>query len=177
VAATLVFVKKQNDHRKFAQDEVSPMINVRVTEHIGGSANELFDFISDHEAFLGRYPGMRARIVTPGRLERDGLGCVREVLVGRKIRYLEEITEWSRPSSFEYMIREASMPIRHYGSRLEFSDSGGGTNITWTSHFDVPVPLIGWVVGLYMKSQYQAAFQQLLKNARSAFDQKKTDRG
>ena len=116
------------------------MTKVRVTQHIAGNLDAVFDLISNHETFLSRFPGMQVRIVTQGSPERNGLGCIREVLVGTKIRYLEEIVEWSKPTSFEYLIREASMPIRHYGSRLEFtSASSGGTDVTWTSHYNVPI--------------------------------------
>ena len=149
------------------------MTKVRVTQHIAGNLDAVFDLISNHETFLSRFPGMQVRIVTQGSPERNGLGCIREVLVGTKIRYLEEIVEWSKPTSFEYLIREASMPIRHYGSRLEFtSASSGGTDVTWTSHYDVPIPVIGWIVGLYMKSQYEVAFRQMLKDASTIFDRR-----
>jgi hypothetical protein len=147
------------------------MAKVLVTQHSDGDLDTVFDLVSDHETFLGRFPGLRARVVIPGNPERNGLGCIREVLVGKRIRYLEEVTEWSRPTSFEYLIREASIPIRHYGSRLEFtSSSSGGTDITWTSHYDVPVFLIGWLIGLSMKSQYEVAFRQMLQNASTNFD-------
>jgi hypothetical protein len=150
------------------------MAKVRVTQHIAGDLDAVFDLISDHETFLSRFPGMRARIVTPGSPERNGLGCMREVFVGQKIRYLEEIVAWSKPTSFEYLIREASMPIQHYGSRLELSSaSNGGTDITWTSHYDIPMPIVGWIVGLYMKSRYEVAFRQILQNTSSIFDSPK----
>jgi hypothetical protein len=38
------------------------------------------------------------------------------------------------------------------------------------SHYDVPIPVIGWTVGLYMKSQYEVAFRQMLKDASTIFD-------
>jgi hypothetical protein len=65
------------------------MAKVRVTQHIAGDLEAVFALISDHETFLSRFPGMRVRIVTSGSPERNGLGCIREVLVGKKIRYLE----------------------------------------------------------------------------------------
>jgi Polyketide cyclase / dehydrase and lipid transport len=147
------------------------MTKVRVTQHIAGDLETVFDRISDHETFLGRFPGMRVRIVMPGSPERNGLGCLREVFVDPEIRYLEEIVAWSKPTSFEYLIREASMPIRHYGSRLELtSASDGGTDVFWTSHYDIPMPIVGWIVGLYMKSRYEAAFGQLLQHTSNMFD-------
>jgi hypothetical protein len=84
------------------------MVKVRVTQHIAGDLKAVFALISDHETFLSRFPGMRARVVTPGSSERNGMGCIREVLVGKKIRYLEEIVAWSKPISFEYLIRALS---------------------------------------------------------------------
>jgi Polyketide cyclase / dehydrase and lipid transport len=145
--------------------EVAPMVKVCVIQHIAGDLDAVFDLVSNHELFLGRFPGIAVRIVTPGSPDRNGLGCIREVMIDQRIRYLEEITEWTRPVSFEYFIREASMPIQHYGSRLEFVSSSNGTDVTWTSQYDVPIPLIGWAVGFYMKRQYEIAFRQILQNA------------
>ncbi|MBD1846244.1 hypothetical protein H6F89_23055 [Cyanobacteria bacterium FACHB-63] len=76
------------------------MAKVRVTQHTAKDLNTVFDSISDHETFLSRFPGRQAQVIISGNPERNGLGCFREVLVGKKIRYLEEITEWSRPASF-----------------------------------------------------------------------------
>jgi len=41
-------------------------------------------------------------VVRAGEPERNGLGCLREVRVGRRVRYVEEITAWQRPLAFEY---------------------------------------------------------------------------
>jgi beta-lactamase class D len=51
------------------------------------------------------------------------------------------------------------------------SSSGGHTDVTWTSHYDVPIPLIGWLVGWYMKGEYEVAFGQMLQNASMTFEQ------
>ena len=146
------------------------MARVRVVQHIAGDIDAVFGAISDHETFLGRSAGMRARVVTPGKPERNGLGCVREILAGKRLRYLEEITAWTRPVSFEYLILESSVPIRHHGSRLEFASASGGTEVTWTSHYDASVPVTGWVLGWYLKDQYENAFKQLLRDAGARFE-------
>lgn len=141
------------------------MAKVRVALHIERDIDEVFNRITDHETFLSQGKEMRTHVVTPGKVERNGLGCIREIRVGKRIRYLEEITGWVRPTSFEYIIREASIPIRHHGSRLEFSRKATGTEITWTSHYDVPVPVIGWAIAAYMKRKYEAVFGELLARA------------
>src|ERR1700691_6287024 len=122
------------------------MEEVRVLIHFGVPIERAFDTVSDHETFL-RNARTTTRVVRPGSVDRNGLGCVREVRVGRRKRYLEEITAWERPIGFDYTIREASMPFQHEGSRLRFIPHGGGTDVEWSSRFAVPVPVVGGLLG------------------------------
>jgi len=100
------------------------MHEVRIHVYIEAPVERVFDAVSDHESFLRSEGGVRARVVRAGELERNGLGCLREVRVGRRVRYVEEITAWQRPLAFEYMIRETSLPLRHAGSRLTLTPHG-----------------------------------------------------
>jgi hypothetical protein len=145
---------------------VSILAKVFVRASIARSQIDVFALVSDHEKFLSGISGTTTRILKAGTVERNGLGCLREVRVGSRIRYVEEITQWQPPNSFEYLIREASMPIRHHGSRLDFAIDQGSTNVTWQSHFDVPIPVIGWLAGQFMKRRYESAFAAMLSQAR-----------
>src|SRR5207247_2083021 len=104
------------------------MHEVRVHFHIEAPVEQVFDAVSDHESFLRSEGGVRARVVRAGEPERNGLGCLREVRVGRRVRYVEEITAWQRPSAFEYMIRETSTG-ENSGSATEpvLEDRRGGS--------------------------------------------------
>jgi len=64
---------------------LKPEFDKRNTKVIGLSA----DAVSDHESFLRSEGGVRARVVRAGEPERNGLGCLREVRVGRRVRYVE----------------------------------------------------------------------------------------
>ena len=97
---------------------------VRVVVYIDAPVERVFDAVSDHEVFLHTTDGTTAKVVREGASERNGLGCIREVNAGERAWYIEEITAWERPFGFAYTIREASMPLRHLGSRLAFSPSG-----------------------------------------------------
>src|SRR5919198_3737750 len=97
------------------------MPEVRVHVHIEAPVERVFDAVSDHETFLRSEGGVSATVLRAGQPQRNGIGCLREVRVGRRVRYVEEITAWERPSSFEYVIRETSLPLRHAGSRLTFT--------------------------------------------------------
>ena len=103
------------------------MHEVRVKVHIEAPVERVFDAVSDHESFLRSEAGVRARVMRAGEPERNGLGCLREVWVGRRVRYVEEITAWQRPLAFEYMIRETSLPLRRAGSGLTFTPHRTGS--------------------------------------------------
>jgi hypothetical protein len=153
-----------------AQKGSSTMPKVLVREFFERPVSDVFALVSDHEKFLSGLAGTTARIIKPGTVERNGLGCIREVRVGDRVRYVEEITQWQPPNSFEYVIREASIPIRHFGSRLDFTARQGGTDVRWQSHFAVPVPIIGWAAGPLMKRRYESAFSAMLSQARAVLE-------
>jgi hypothetical protein len=142
------------------------MRNVRVNIHIDAPIGRVFEAVSDHERFLSAADGTTTALLQPGSTERNGLGCVREVRVGRRAWYVEEITAWERPAYFEYTIRKASMPIDHRGSRLSFTAINGGTNVEWTSRFRVPIPIVGGILGAAGARLYSKAFTNLLNAAK-----------
>jgi hypothetical protein len=142
------------------------MAKVFVRASIERPIFDVFALVSDHEKFLSGISGTTTRIIKAGTVEPNGLGCIREVRVGDRVRYVEEITQWQPPNAFEYLIREASIPIRHYGSRLVFTTHQEATEVTWQSHFDVPIPIIGWALGQFMKRRYESAFSAMLSRAR-----------
>jgi hypothetical protein len=151
-----------------------PEVHVRV--HIEAPVERVFDVVSDHETFLRSEGGVSATVLREGERERNGTGCLREVRVGRRVRYVEEITAWHRPTSFEYMIRETSLPLRHAGSRLTFTPEGRGTDVEWTSRFEITVPLIGRLLGIRARRIYAASFRDLLLAAKARLEGATTTR-
>lgn len=143
---------------------------VRVVVHIAAPIERVFDAVSDHEVFLRTADGTTAKILREGATERNGLGCIREVNAGRRARYVEEITAWERPSSFAYTIREASMPLRHLGSRLALTPSGGGTDVEWTARFEITVPIVGRLLRAWVERQLARAFTEMLAAAKSRLE-------
>ena len=144
---------------------------VQVQVHIDAPIDRVFEAVSDHELFLRTEDGdTRTKVLRPGSAERNGLGCVREVRVGRRVRYVEEITSWERPSSFEYKIRDVSMPMRHLGSRLTFASSGGGTDVVWTARFEIPVPILGYPLQLWVERRLARAFTDMLAAAKGRLE-------
>ena len=58
------------------------------------------------------------------------------------------------------------MPIRHEGSRLSFTEVGGGTDVQWSSRFSIPVPILGGLLGAAAERLYSKAFTALLATAK-----------
>jgi hypothetical protein len=146
------------------------MQHVHVEVHINAPIDKVFETICDHEHFIFTPDGTHTEIVKPGQSERYGLGCIRRVTVGTRAWYVEEITAWKRPSYFEYTIREASMPIRHTVSRLTFDAIDRGTDVHWTSQFQIPIPIIGRLLGARAKKLYAKAFYELLDAAKTRLE-------
>lgn len=138
------------------------MEEVHVNVYIHAPAERVFDAVSDHARFLSNEDGLCTTILKPGIEEHNGLGCVREVKVGRGARYVEEITAWERPSSFDYQIRGTSQPLRHHGARVRVIPRGEGTEIDWTTRFEITLPLVGRALGPLFRRMLTAAFTELL---------------
>jgi hypothetical protein len=145
------------------------MQEVRVLVHFGAPIERVFDAVSDHESFL-RDKRTTTRIVRPGAVDRNGLGCMREVKVGGGGGILEEITAWERPTQFDYRIREAPVPVRHEEGRMRFTANGAGTDVEWTSRFTIPVPLVGGLLGKVAGGVFSKAFRGLLTAARAKLE-------
>jgi uncharacterized protein YndB with AHSA1/START domain len=146
------------------------MPQVRVKILIGAPIEQVFDAVSDHERFLAASDGTKTTILRDGARERCGLGCLREVRVGRRAWYLEEITAWQRPSYFDYTIRKSSVPIRHERSRLTFRVVDTETEVEWTSRFEIPIPVVGRLMGIWAQRLYATAFINLLLAAKSRLE-------
>ena len=146
------------------------MRTVLIKMHINAPIEQVFEAISDHERFLVAADGTSTKVLQAGPSERNGLGCIREVKVGQRAWYVEEITAWQRPSYFEYTIRKASMPIHHEGSRLSFAAADGGTNVQWSSRFSIPIPILGIFLGATAAKLYSKAFTGLLTAAKAQLE-------
>ncbi len=120
--------------------------------------------LADHEAYA-RWPGMKvARLERTGETERNGKGAVRYLKSG-PAWFREEITEFDRPTRMGYLIRESLLPIQHRGALLHLQDMGDGTTeVTWTSTFQVGLPLLGPVLARLLATQMSRGFGGALKH-------------
>lgn len=117
------------------------MKKIIVTRTIDAPIHHVFEAYTDHERLADLPMVLSARVVVPGRSEKNGLGAVREVN-GGLIWLREEITAFDRPHLMEYRITKARPDATHELGRVEFAEVPGGTRVTWTTVFGLRNPVL-----------------------------------
>jgi hypothetical protein len=146
------------------------MTEVRVLVHFAAPIERVFRVVSDHETFLGGR-GTTTRISRPGSPDPNGLGCQREVRAPAGVRFLEEVTAWDPPSRYEYVIRRMPPGFHHERGWLQLTARGNGTDVEWTSRFDVRVPLVGAPIAALVKRLFTNVFTTFLTAARTRMEE------
>lgn len=137
------------------------MAEIRISAYIHAPREDVFAYVSDHERFLQGGAIKSCRVTKPGAGDRNGLGALREVL-GRGIRFVEEVTHFEPPARYDYLIRECNLPIDHEGGSLRLIERGDGTEIEWVTRFTIPVPLLGKALAQISVLQLTDQFNKLL---------------
>ena len=54
-------------------------------------------------------------------------------------------------------------PIKHNKGWLDFTQEKGKTRVEWHSHFEVTIPIVGRIIGWFVKREMAKVFQNRLK--------------
>lgn len=139
------------------------MQSITVKRVIKAPIADVFEMLSNHEGYRN-FPGMNvARLERAGRTERNGEGAVRYLKAG-PAWFREEITVFERPRRMDYLILDSLLPLRHKGGSLHLHETTDGTEVTWTSAFDVPVPLLGGILSRVLAGKLAQGFAGTLKH-------------
>jgi hypothetical protein len=125
---------------------------------------DVFDWLSTATNYTKASLIFRSTLVEPGDDGAFGNGAVREVLTGAGW-FREVISEHRPPYAFDYLILKSRPPLNHRSGQMRFSEVPGGTEVTWTSVFDVPSPVGAGVLGRMFKSAGSRGFASLLRTA------------
>lgn len=129
--------------------------------YIHAPIDQVWTAITDHEG-MATWPGIRrAALRRPGRTERNGLGAVREIHLGR-VRFVEEIVGFQPPFVMEYKIVETNAPIEHDEGRITLIPRGDGTEIHWMTRFRVTLPFVGKRLTRLLEVASREAFTRAL---------------
>jgi Polyketide cyclase / dehydrase and lipid transport len=117
---------------------------VHLTAEVGGSADAVFTFLTDH--FGDLWPG-NTKVLEPGDDPQEpmGLGMVRLVKPRGSAALEERIVTHERPRLIEYKVINDA-PIHNHLGRLELTPTTQGTRLDYTIDFDYRPPFLGPVV-------------------------------
>lgn len=117
------------------------MKTIAVTRTIRAPIAQVFDQLTDLSNYTA-FPGVRSvRFLREGELERNGVGAIRKV-EGGLFWLQEEILGLARPYRMDYRIQRSRPAFHHQGGSMQLQETAGGTEVTWTSTFAIPLPLL-----------------------------------
>lgn len=120
------------------------MKTIIVKRTIKAPIEQVFDQLTDlanYEAF----PGVRrARFIREGLREKNGVGAIREV-DARVFWLQEEILGFDRPNRMDYRIQQSRPGINHESGSMVLKQTDKGVEVTWSSTFSLPLPMISGV--------------------------------
>ena len=139
--------------------------SVRVERRLDATPKAVFDVLADH-ANYDRFDGVRrAELVRPGEHDRNGLGALRRAWLG-PLRFEEEITAFEPPTRLDYLIRDVRpLPFRHQGGSIRLAGVDGGTEVVWTSSFEIPIPILGAFLDRVFAKQLERGFGRVLERS------------
>jgi uncharacterized protein YndB with AHSA1/START domain len=143
------------------------MKTIVVTKTIKAPIEHVFEAYTDHERLADLPMVISAKVVVPGKTEKNGLGAVR-VVNGGLITLREEITAFERPHLMEYRTRDSRPRSEHELGRVEFVEAPGGTKVTWTTVFGLRSPLLAVAepaFALAFRAIFKMTLDQVAKRA------------
>lgn len=137
------------------------METLTVRRVIAAPIAEVFEWCATSTNYTGSPFIIKARLARPGAEAPYGVGAVRlhTWTIGW---FRERITAYHPPYDFDYTVERSLPPSRHELGRLTFAEVEGGTEVTWTTTFEVPVPLVGATLTRTAKPLVARAFTSIL---------------
>lgn len=115
---------------------------VSTRQFVAQPVDEVFDWIADSANWATITGMFYSRVRPAGGPEPLGVGSIREFAsMGSKVS--EIITEFDRPNYLGYQALSSIPKIRHEGGSIAFREAPGGTEVVWTSTFELTVPVVG----------------------------------
>ncbi|MER7846834.1 SRPBCC family protein [Kitasatospora sp. NPDC096077] len=115
------------------------METLTVRRVIAAPIAEVFDWCATTTNYTRSPLVLRARLARPGAEAPYGVGAVREHTwaIGW---FRERITAYHPPYDFDYTVDRSFPPARHELGRMTFTEVDGGTEVVWTTTFEVRLP-------------------------------------
>ncbi|WP_329464643.1 SRPBCC family protein [Streptomyces sp. NBC_01431] len=139
------------------------METLTVRRVIAAPITDVFDWCATSTNYTRSPYILKARLARPGAGAPYGVGAVR--LHTWTIGYFRErITAYDAPHGFDYTVERSVPASRHEFGRMTFTEVDGGTEVVWTTRFEVRAPF-GAALTRLAKPLIAHAFANILATA------------
>lgn len=104
-----------------------------------------------------------ARILTPGVDGPSSAGEIRQFIRGRTVG-IEEVLPPEGDAVLRYRLI-SGLPLRDYVGEVRIIEAEGRRRVIWSSRFEAPLPLTGWVFALGLRGFFDALLKGLVAPA------------
>jgi uncharacterized protein YndB with AHSA1/START domain len=140
------------------------MFDIHAERVIDKDINAVFEILADHAGY-SKFSGVKvAKLLEPGKTEKNGLGALRHIDLGA-VRFDERITYFERPNRLDYKIEASSpLPFKHEIGTITLQEENGKTKVTWISKGTITIPILGkFLFDKKFERQGTIGFASLLK--------------
>jgi len=128
-----------------------------------------WELLSDQEGYTFAGQVSEAKLLAKGKEEKDGLGAVLRIrAMGAKIVW--KVVTFDPPNRFEYRITKFPIPFHHDIGTVELTSHGDCTDVRWQSRFEVPIPLVGHILGLIICRVFGKVHESTLLQAKAILE-------
>ncbi|WP_406210636.1 SRPBCC family protein [Kitasatospora sp. NBC_01560] len=115
------------------------METLTVRRVVAAPIADVFDWCATTTNYTRSALILRARLARPGAQAPYGVGAVRlhTWAIGW---FRERVTAYCPPYGFDYTVERSFPPARHELGRMTFTEVPGGTEVCWTTTFQVRLP-------------------------------------
>ncbi|MEU6674309.1 SRPBCC family protein [Streptomyces sp. NPDC046925] len=144
------------------------METMTVERTIAAPIDEVFAWLTTTTNYTRSPLVLRCRLARAGESAPYGVGAVRSHLWA--IGWLSErITRYEPPYVTEYVVDRSVPPSRHELGRMTFTETDGGTVVTWTTRAEMRAPLVGAFLTRHLvRPMITGSFRSILDAADSA---------
>ncbi|HSV41475.1 MAG TPA: SRPBCC family protein [Nocardioidaceae bacterium] len=114
------------------------MVTFVIERTISAPQDEVFAWLNDSSNYTAAPLCLREKRTRDGVDAPYGKGAMREV-TGAGAWFREEITSFDPPREFGYLIHKSFPTIEHKGGAIRVEPVPGGSHVTWTTEFTVPL--------------------------------------
>ncbi|MGW6914403.1 SRPBCC family protein [Kitasatospora sp. NPDC054939] len=140
------------------------METLTVRRTIAAPIAEVFDWCATTTNYTRSPLILKARLARPGAGAPYGVGAVR-VHTWAIGWFRERVTVYNPPYSFDYTVERSVPSSRHELGRMTFTETAGGTEVVWTTTFQVRLPFGAALTRVVAKPLIAHTFGRILEAA------------